>query len=304
MNILITGGAGFIGTNLCLSLSKKNKIFCVDNFHRESSSLNRPILLSNNINIIEENICTYKGLALPKIDFIIHCASEPSVLKGTDNPMEMININIIGTANTLELARKHNAKLIFISTNRVYPYKNDFRSIYGVTKLSAEMIINEYLGNYNIDYIINRCGIISGRFQDGRIDQGLIAYWIKQHLIGGKLDYIGFGGEGLQIRDALHVDDLCDLINIQIKDFDKLKNQTFNVGGGVTNSFNLRQLTDLVSLITKKKIKIGSIKQTRKGDIETYITARGYTSLTTGWKPKRNLMQIIIDTTKWMESVL
>ena len=103
--------------------------------------------------------------------------------------------------------------------------------MYGTSKLSSEFILQEYGEYFDMPYIINRFGAVSGPWQFGKQDQGFVAHWLMSHYFNKELNYNGYGGEGKQVRDVLHVDDLIELIHDQIKNFDLYRNQTFNAGG-------------------------------------------------------------------------
>ncbi|OQB98053.1 MAG: CDP-paratose 2-epimerase [Candidatus Hydrogenedentes bacterium ADurb.Bin101] len=174
------------------------------------------------------------------------------------------------------------------------------RSLYGATKYAAEVFINEYAQMYGLRAIVNRCGVIAGPWQMGRIDQGIMALWISRHLFGGALSYIGFGGKGLQVRDMLHVRDLLDLVVYQANEIDKLKGHTFNVGGGVTNSASLYELTGLCRHVTGNSIEIRSAPEERPADIPYYVTDNTAVRQACGWSPRYSLETIVSDTVRWM----
>src|SRR6185369_10242395 len=126
------------------------------------------------------------------------------------------------------------------------------------TKLASEMFIEEYAAAHGLDAIVDRCGVLSGPWQMGKIDQGVVVLWVARHVYGGKLDYIGYGGTGKQVRDVLHIDDLCDLVEIEIDRFENLGGSVFAVGGGRSSSTSLLELTSLCRRITGNTIPIGS----------------------------------------------
>lgn len=283
--ILVTGGAGFVGSNLGILLQKRHSDFSVialDNLKRRGSELNLKRLEESDVEFIHGDVRNKEDLSLAEIDLIVECSAEPSVLGGyDDSPEYLLNTNLVGTVNCLELARTHKADFIFLSTSRVYPVKKindldfgennsrffllekqdtlgasakgiteDFplygaRSLYGAAKLAAELIIQEYVEMYNIHAIINRCSVISGPWQMGKVDQGVFVYWMARHFFKQDLNYIGFGGKGKQVRDLLHVYDLFNLIDIQIQKISELSGQTFNVGGGLDCSLSLKEATKL-----------------------------------------------------------
>jgi CDP-paratose 2-epimerase len=331
MNILITGGCGFVGSNLCLHLKKKlkkSKIFSLDNLFRKGSHLNLSRLKSNKIRNYEIDIKDYKKINnLKKFDLIIDCCAEPAINMSTEDPDRVISTNLIGTFNLLKKCKKDKAKIIFLSTSRVYSiielnklfYKQNFKSkikikykinetfktsspksLYGFTKLSSEELIKEFNYSSNIQYIINRLGVISGPWQFGKQDQGYISLWVNRFLTKKKLSYIGFGGYGQQIRDVIHIDDVSDIIYKQIVNFNKIKNETFNIGGGVKNSISLKELTRICEDITKSKIKFRKIKTTSIYDIPYYVSDNSKIKKFYNWAPKRNIYKIIRDIYIWM----
>jgi len=153
---------------------------------------------------------------------------------------------------------------------------------------------------YGLNGVINRCGVIAGPWQMGKVDQGFIALWAAKHIFGGNLAYIGFGGSGKQVRDVLHIEDLYDLIKIQINDIKKYSRQTFNVGGGIKNSISLLELTRLCKEISGREIEISKIQETRKADIPLYITDNSKITQLSGWFPKRELFRIVKDVFDWI----
>ncbi len=153
---------------------------------------------------------------------------------------------------------------------------------------------------YKIKYIINRFGVISGPGQFGKQDQGFVSLWVWRHLNKKKLSYIGFGGKGSQERDVIHINDVCELINLQINKINKINNLIVNVGGGKKNTTSLKNLTKICQKITLNKIKISSKKNTSDYDIPYYITDNSKVKKIYNWQPKNNFLQIVQDMYKWM----
>ena len=168
-----------------------------------------------------------------------------------------------------------------------------------MTKLASEMFIEEFSYAFGLKYIINRCGVISGPLQFGKQDQGFISLWIWRHIMKKKLSYIGFGGLGNQVRDVLHVQDLCELISIQIKKFQFINNSLFTVGGSKKSNISLKKLTDICQKVTKNKIKISKNKKTSIYDIPYFITDNKKVSKVYKWKPKKNFKSGLEETLKW-----
>lgn len=172
------------------------------------------------------------------------------------------------------------------------------RTIYGVTKLASELLLQEYIQAFGIRGLVNRCGVISGSWQMGYQEQGFVSLWVAKHILKGRLSYIGFDGK--QVRDILHIDDLCRLILFQLKDIKKFNGKIYNVGGGRENSISLLELTKLCQDIIGNKIEISSNPQVREGDIPWYITDYSLVREDTGWKPQISLPQIVKDIGDWI----
>ena len=254
-------------------------------------------------------------------DIIIDCAAEPAVEISSKNPEKVIQNNLISTLNLLNFCREKKSKFIFLSSSRIYPIKQSYKffksnklktyseitstegvkTIYGFTKYSSELLINEYSYTYGIKFLINRVGLTTGPWQFGKVEQGLVSLWLWKHYNKKKLNYIGFGGSGKQIRDVLYIDDLCDLIFLQIKRFDKIFNQLFCVGGSKKSYFDLKSLTNSCEKITKNKILIKKIKKTSKYDIPYYISSNLKLKKIYKWTTKHNLDEILQKTFMWMK---
>ncbi len=331
MKILITGGCGFVGSNIAVFL-KKNlksvKIFSVDNLMRKGSDINCKRLQKLNIKNFKINIENFDLLKkLPKFNLIIDCCAEPAIEESTKNPDKVFNTNLVGTYNILKKCLSDKANLIFLSSSRVYSIqalrklvRGDFLSktltlkkkinenfqtsspisLYGFTKLSSENLIKEIFYSTKLKYIINRFGVISGPWQFGKQDQGFVSLWIAKHLLKRKLSYIGFGGKGNQVRDIIHIEDVCEIILIQMKKMKNIYNQTFNIGGGIKNMISLKSLTTKCQLLTSNNIQISSIKKTSKFDIPYYVSDNQKIYKFYKWLPSKNISQIIQDVYNWL----
>jgi CDP-paratose 2-epimerase len=174
------------------------------------------------------------------------------------------------------------------------------RSFYGMTKLASEMLLEEYGYAYGTRYIINRCGVIAGPWQMGKVDQGVIAFWVFQHLFRKPLKYIGFGGKGKQVRDFLHVADLAQLVLEQTENFSDFEGQTFNVGGGLDFSFSLNELTKLCQEATGNDIQIDSEFETRAADIRIYVSDCAKLFAKTSWRPAKTASETVADIMQWV----
>ena len=330
MNILITGGCGFVGTNLAIFLKKKNfDVFSLDNLSRKGSSYNLSLLKKNQIKNFKIDIYDYKKIEkISKFNLIIDCCAEAAVEISRKNLDKVFNTNLIGTFNILKKAKRDNSKIIFLSSSRVnsihkinsitnYNFNlkkkikskkkidekfntNSPKSIYGFTKHASEMLIQEFAYAFGLNYIINRFGVISGPLQFGKEDQGFVSLWVWHHVNKKKLKYIGFGGNGHQVRDVLHVDDLCEIILKQIKNFRKIKNKLFTVGGSNSSNTSLKNLTNLCEKITGNKISFSKKSKTSIYDISYFVSNNNLVSKTYNWKPKKNMNNIVHDIYKWI----
>ena len=154
---------------------------------------------------------------------------------------------------------------------------------------------------YGLRAIINRCGVITGNWQMGKVDQGVVVLWVARHHYQQSLNYIGYGGKGKQVRDILHVKDLYRLLEIQINDIESHSGEIYNVGGGLERSISLCELTELCQKYTGNEIPIASIPEDRVGDIRIYITDNSKVTEKTGWKPEIAVEQIIEEIYGWIK---
>ena len=153
----------------------------------------------------------------------------------------------------------------------------------------------------NLKYIINRFGVIAGPWQFGKQDQGFVTLWLARHLFKKKLAYIGFGGNGFQVRDLLHIDDVCKIISLQIKKLKKINNETFNIGGGPKNTISLKNLTRKCEIMTNNKIRIQKISKTSDYDIPYYVTNNNKIKKFYNWMPSKKIESILIDIYFWLK---
>jgi CDP-paratose 2-epimerase len=174
------------------------------------------------------------------------------------------------------------------------------RSLYGASKLSAELIINEYCNMYRLGAIINRCGVVAGPWQFGKVDQGVITHWVMAHHLKRPLKYIGYGGQGKQVRDILHIEDLFDVVDLQITNFDQCNGATYNIGGGLGVSTSLLELTDICRVVTGNYVDISSTAVDRVADLRIYITDSSFFENLLGWRPKKDVYSIVFDINKWL----
>jgi CDP-paratose 2-epimerase len=340
-SILITGGAGFIGSNLACHLRTVHPhavIVCMDNLYRRGSELNVTRLRELGIRFHHGDVRHPDQFPAGPFEVLIESSAEPSVLAGQDgSPDYLFQTNLVGAYQCLEKARLWQSRVIFLSTSRVYPVKpleahpwgedatrfrwldegtrgissvgvsesldlSGARSLYGFTKLAAEQLIEEYRASFGLQAVINRCGVVAGPWQFGKVDQGVIALWVMAHLFERPLTYIGYGGTGKQVRDVLHVQDLCDLTALQIADFDAWEGWSGNVSGGLTGSVSLQELTRLCEEITGNTISIRASLEQRPFDLRLFIGDCTGLFKRTPWRPSRSLITLVADTADWVRS--
>ncbi len=343
--MLVTGGAGFVGSTLAITLKQRfpdARVLVLDNLHRRGSELNLARLARAGVRFVHGDIRSPEDLLalLPEAPgLLIECSAEPSAQAGYgESPEYLIRTNLLGCFHCLELARRARSDCIFISTSRVYPFavlnhmrfieeETRFslapeqrvpgaspagisevfplagaRSLYGMTKLAAELMVEEYADAYGLRYIINRCGLLTGPWQMAKSDQGVMALWMSAHYFHRGLSYIGFQGTGKQVRDVLHIDDFCDLLVDQIQHFSLYSGQRYNVGGGLVNSLSLRETTRLCEEITGNRIAISSSAETRPADVRIYISDHRLISSVNGWWPRWDVRRTLIDIFNWLRA--
>ena len=343
MRVLITGGAGFVGSSIALALGESNAfhVTVLDNLRRRGSELNLDLFSKRGIDFIHGDIRIREDLEQlsGNFDLMVEASAEPSVSASqAGSPAYTVATNLSGTANCLEFARGHVGRLLFLSTSRVYsisslrqirleeaPSRYEIspgqvlqgvsadginegfptklsRSLYGTTKLASEMLIQEYVESYKLEALINRCGVIAGPGQFGRIDQGVFALWVANHYFGSPLRYTGFGGKGKQVRDLLHPLDLIALIRKQLEFSGKWQAQIFNIGGGMEVSVSMLEMTDVCRRIVGRTVPIGAEEETAPWDVPLYVTDYRNASAEFSWKPKKSVADIVTETANWIRA--
>jgi len=339
--LLITGGAGFVGSNLAVSLARRHpewEILALDNLYRRGSELNLPRLEEAGVEFVKGDVREPGELAaLPRIDAMVECSAEPSVMSGVDGDTAyLVHTNLTGAYNCLELARRDGAFMVFLSTSRVYPVAPQLeirleeaetrfeiaaeqelpgvspagiserfplegaRTLYGSTKLAAELLIEEYRAALGVPAVIDRCGVIAGPWQMGKVDQGVFTHWMLAHHFRNPLTYIGFGGKGKQVRDLLHVEDLVDLVERQLLDPERWDGRTVNVGGGRECSLSLLETTEICRRLTGNEVPIEPVLETRQGDVPIYLSDCARLFGLDAWRPRRGAEQVLADIHAWI----
>src|SRR5262249_17296481 len=148
---------------------------------------------------------------------------------------------------------------------------------------------------------INRCGLLTGPWQMGKVDQGVVTLWVARHTFAQPLRYIGFGGQGKQVRDVLHVADLFDLVVRQAADLARWDGRVYNVGCGREVAASLQELTNVCREITGKAVPIASEPATSTVDVRIYLTDHGRVSRDYSWAPRRSVATIVQHISTWLQ---
>jgi CDP-paratose 2-epimerase len=271
---------------------------------------------------------------LPAADWVIDCAANPSVLAGVDgrtSSRQLVEHNLAGTVNMLEFCKQHRAGFILLSTSRVYsipPLANlpvvaregafapaadqplpaglsaagvseAFSaaapvSLYGATKLASEALALEYGATFGFTSYINRCGVMAGAGQFGRPDQGIFAYWIHSWARRRPLRYIGFDGQGHQVRDCLHPADLAPLLLAQMDAARPPAERTLNVSGGAASARSLRQISDWCAAQFGPHT-VTAEAAPRPFDIPWMVLDASAAARVWNWKPTRSVESIMAE---------
>lgn len=336
MKIVISGICGFVGSTLARSLLEHCptlEILGLDNLSRPGSYVNSEPLRSQGIKLLHGDLRAASDLeALPRVHWIIDAAANASVLAGVDglaSSRQLIEHNLVGTLNLLEIAKKYQAGFVLLSTSRVYSVRalaglamgeqdhsfymrpdeplprgiskegvaEDFPtsapiSLYGASKLASECLALEYGDAFDFPVWINRCGVLAGAGQFGRPDQGIFTYWINAYLRGAPLKYIGFGGTGFQVRDCFHPRDLASLLLAQMRATHSEAPRILNLGGGTANSISLAQLSRWCGARFGQREIAGDSKP-RPFDLPWVVMDSRLASRTWSWYPTIGLQSIL-----------
>jgi CDP-paratose 2-epimerase len=338
VHILITGGAGFVGSQLAVRLSEKNhRLVAMDNLVRRGSESNLEKLAQHGVTFVHGDVRNPEDfLNLPDgIEFICDTSAQPSVVSGYGNPVFDITNNSLGVVRVLEFARQHRCPLIFFSSNRVYvvdrlldlprreaatriewdaeAWRNipverrppgfdpvhgvserfatdgGQRSIYGLSKLIADLACQEYAQAFDMPVVVNRFGVIAGTGQFAKLDQGWVVWWAIAHYFKLPLQYIGWNGK--QVRDILFLEDVLNLVELQMNQIGRFRGDVFNLGGGCANSLSLREGTTLLEQKLGHGTAIATEESIRKADLPIYFTDNRKAAGALNWKPSVTIDQ-------------
>ena len=316
--ILITGGAGFIGSNYaCRRILNGDDITIYDNLSRNGAKENLNWLLSKAqdkpFNFIEGDVRDHEMLikAVVGKDIIIHLAAQVAVTSSVADPQFDFSVNAAGTFNVLEATRVCGEKplIIYASTNKVYgeiedipvveeetrySFKDlpagvtekqllDFHSPYGCSKGCGDQYVKDYSRIYDIPTVVFRQSCIYGKRQFGIEDQGWVAWFVIAAVVGKSITIYG---DGKQVRDLLFIDDLMNAYDLVIEKKESTKGQIFNIGGGIENSVSIwREFGPILEKIHGKDIPV-KIEEWRPGDQKIYISDISKVKNYLGWSPK------------------
>jgi len=314
--ILVTGGCGFVGSNLSDSFIREgNEVVIFDNLSRKGAEKNLEWLHENHsgkLSFVKGDIRdrdTLRNAMKSGYDAVYHTAGQVAVTTSVVDPREDFEINAIGTFNVLEAIREVDIDpvVIFTSTNKVYGgiedamvmekngryvYRDypegmdetrplDFHSPYGCSKGTADQYVRDYARIYGVRSVVFRMSCQYGMRQFGNEDQG----WVVHFVIGAHFGKtINIYGDGKQVRDILYIDDLIRAFRLATEHIDSIKGGIFNIGGGSRNVISLLELVAQLEEITGSKINL-KFDNWRPGDQRVYISNVNKAGEAFGWKP-------------------
>ena len=316
MRVLVTGGVGFIGTNLSHRLlSDGYEVILFDNLSRAGVQHNLDWLKTkhgNRFQFVQGDVRDFDAVqtAIQNVGVIFHLAAQVAVTTSVSNPREDFSINAQGTLNVLEAARRQEPMpvVLYTSTNKVYgglehlrvlerssryEFENlpqgvseacplDFHSPYGCSKGAADQYVRDYHRIYGLPSIVFRMSCIYGPHQFGNEDQGWVAHFCLTGIRGGHLTIYG---DGKQVRDLLYVDDLVELMLRAYKNINRTAGQVFNVGGGPSNTISIwTEFRDVLKPLIDALPSM-SFEEFRPGDQKIYVSDIGKVQTQLGWTP-------------------
>ena len=330
-SVLIFGGAGFIGSNWAHRLLKTSdaKVHVFDNLsrrgvHHNLASLQKVAGASGRLQITIGDIRdgTLVQRAVLSATEIYHFAAQVAVTTSVSDPRLDFDVNVGGTFNILEAARKSGRRpfVLFTSTNKVYgnmcdgnlvaslhrytcseqhsiseAQRLDFHSPYGCSKGAADQYVHDYARIYDLPTVVFRMSCIAGPRQFGNEDQGWVAHFLYSAL---QQQPITIYGDGRQVRDVLAVEDLMRAFEAVRGHIDKTAGQVYNVGGGLKNTVSLLELIKQIEVLTGCRLQFDR-ERVRPGDQAIYVTDFSKLRSSTGWEPRMNLEQILDNMYGW-----
>jgi CDP-paratose 2-epimerase len=316
---LITGGAGFVGTNLAHRLAGSGRnVLVLDDLSRSGAQRNLEWLLAEHPDRIRVRVASLLDAgALQDVvqgaREVYHLAAQVAVTSSLLDPLKDCDVNVRGTLMLLEALRRSRRppSLVFTSTNKVYgalddvplrmeprryvpvdtaeraagiaeQRRLDFHSPYGCSKGAADQYVLDYARCYGLRTIVFRMSCIYGPHQHGNEDQGWVAHFIRRAYDCQPLTIFG---DGRQVRDVLYVDDLLEAFALAIRDADALAGRAFNLGGGPTNTLSLLELLDCIG---ERRVPMPAVqfRPWRNGDQRWYVSDTSAFSAATGWRAR------------------
>jgi len=333
-NYLITGGAGFIGSNYVSKLLQRGEQVTVfDNLSRSGARLNlewlRTTYGDKAFQLIKGDVKDAVAItaAAKNVDVIVHLAAQVAVTTSVNDPRNDFETNALGTFNVLEAARASKQKpvVIYASTNKVYGEMEDvgvtevedqysytdfpegisenqildFHSPYGCSKGTGDQYVRDYYRMYGIPTVVLRQSCIYGLRQFGVEDQGWVAWFIIAAITGRPITIYG---DGKQVRDILFVEDLLNAYDLAIEKIDISAGQVYNLGGGPKNTISIwKQFGPMLEKLLGKSIPV-AWGDWRPGDQKIYVSSIEKAKNQLGWSPKVNAQQGIERLFKWVNA--
>ncbi len=329
---LITGGAGFIGSNLAHRLLRAGRrVRILDNLARPGVERNLEQLADEFGGLLEferEDIAQASLRKLIRdVSEVYHFSAQVAVTTSLENPALDFETNVRGTVNLLEAVRAQSVppKLLFTSTNKVYgslediPMRRtgdryepaelayqagvsetrplDFHTPYGCSKGAADQYVIDWARSYGLPTVVFRMSCIYGPRQCGTEDQGWVAHFVMRALAG---EPITIYGDGMQVRDVLYVEDLLDAFRLAMDNLPRLAGHAFNIGGGPSHTVSLIEVLDLISHFAVEKPRL-QFSDWRQGDQKYYVSDTRKFRLATGWQPRFSVREGVSRLHSWME---
>lgn len=333
--VLITGGAGFIGTNLADRLASTGRsVLIYDNLSRPGVSRNLEWLASRHGDLVEVVIGDVRDEAalsdaVHRAGPIFHFAAQVAVTTSISDPVHDFEVNARGTLNLLEAVRARGGPepVVYTSTNKVYGGLDDLplsrngtryepteaslrrggvsearpielHSPYGCSKGAAEQYMLDYARTYCLPTIVFRMSCVYGPHQFGTEDQGWVAHFLIRALAGTPITLYG---DGLQVRDTLYVGDLIDAFLLAIERGAELSGQVFNIGGGVEHTVSLLELIRMIGDLRGSMPEV-VYEGWRLGDQRYYVSDTGKFEAATGWTPRVSVSEGLLRLYEWLVS--
>lgn len=339
MKFLITGGCGFLGSNLAGEVIKRgHNLVVVDNLYRLGSERNLEWLKTQGeFTFYRSDVRVFDDLSYimkkEKPDVIFHVAGQVAMTTSLERPRFDFEINVLGTHNLLESVRTHcpEAKIFFSSTNKVYgdledleyeetdtrykipQYPNglpesiglDFRTPYGCSKGAADQYMLDYHKCFGLKTVVFRHSSIFGGRQFSSFDQGWIGWFVKQGIDtqnGTLKEPFTISGTGKQVRDVLFSEDLINCYFSALENIDKSQGQAFNIGGGADNSLSLLELFSFLEKELSIKMNYKQLPP-RSSDQKSFIADISKATEVFGWKPNVNKEEGLRKMIEWVKTL-